>query len=69
VAAQAAVLGGVHGSWEAPADPLPDVWVNDGFALTDFAHLASFLARSSPPQADLDRRLQTLLEGSDDGHE
>jgi hypothetical protein len=64
VTAKEAVLGGVQGAWEAPDDPLPDVWSDDSFALADFRHLAEFLAKSSPPQPDLDRRLKALLEGA-----
>jgi SIR2-like domain len=55
-----AILGGTHGDWEAPDEELPEVWEQDSFAPADFAHLASFLARSSPPQADIDRRLDEL---------
>jgi SIR2-like domain len=62
VTAGEAVLGGARGRWEAPDDPLPDLWREDSFALADFRHLAAFLAKSSAPQSDLDRRLKILLE-------
>ncbi len=62
VTAKEAVLGGVQGAWEAPDDPLPGVWSDDHFALADFRHLAAFLAKSSAPQPDLERRLAALHE-------
>ena len=62
VTAKEAVLGGIQGAWEAPDDPLPGVWSDDRFALADFRHLAAFLAKSSAPQPDLDRRLAALQE-------
>ncbi len=66
VTATEAVLGGVRGAWAAPDDPLPDLWSKDRFALADFRHLAGFLAKSSAPQPDLDRRLKALLEALHD---
>lgn len=45
-----AVLGGVRANWKAPRDPIPDLWEggeHGRLALPDFAHLASYLARSS----------------------
>ncbi|HLN07285.1 MAG TPA: SIR2 family protein, partial [Acidimicrobiales bacterium] len=68
VTAKEAVLGGVKAAWKAPDEPLPDVWNDDSFALADFRCLAAFLAKSSAPQPDLDRRLKALLEslGGDD---
>jgi SIR2-like domain len=65
VTATEAVLGGVQGGWEAPANPVPEIWSEDHFALADFRHLAAFLARSAAPQPDLDRRLNALLEALD----
>jgi hypothetical protein len=65
VTATEAVLGGVQGAWEAPANPVPEIWSGDHFALADFRHLAAFLARSAAPQPDLDRRLNALLEALD----
>jgi hypothetical protein len=61
VARSEAILGGVRGAWVPPKDAPPDLWADDGFALGDFAHLASFLARSSPPQGELEARLAELL--------
>jgi len=56
-----AILGGVRDSWDAPSDPLPDVWVDDEFGLGDFKNLAAFLSRSSPPFGELEKRLAELL--------
>lgn len=61
VAPREAILGGVRDNWESPDDAPPDLWVNDEFALGDFAKLASFLARSSPPMGQLEARLGELL--------
>jgi len=56
-----AILGGVRAGWEKPADPIPDVWVDDAFGLGDFGNLTKFLARSSPPFGELEKRLAELL--------
>lgn len=56
-----AVLGGVRANWEEPQDAPDDLWKDDAFALGDFANLARFLARSSPPQGELEARLGELL--------
>jgi hypothetical protein len=56
-----AVLGGIRAAWEAPADVPGDLWSGDAFKLGDFTNLASFLARSSTPQAELEARLAELL--------
>ncbi len=56
-----AILGGVTDTWDAPTDPLPDVWVDDEFGLGDFKNLAAFLSRSSPPFGELEKRLAELL--------
>lgn len=42
-----AILGGVRGDWDAPADDIQGLWKDGTFALADFAQLASYLARSS----------------------
>lgn len=42
-----AVLGGVRGEWNPPAQTIPNLWADGKMALPDFAHLASYLARSS----------------------
>jgi len=56
-----AILGGVRGDWETPQEAPQDLWADNAFALGDFANLASFLARSSPPQGELEARLGELL--------
>lgn len=61
VGAREAILGGVRADWVAPDEPLPDLWHDDRLALGDFRHLASFLARSSPPEGELEARLADLL--------
>lgn len=61
VGATEAILGGVRAGWEAPKEAPADLWKDDAFALGDFANLASFLARSSPPQGELEARLGELL--------
>ena len=65
-----AILGGIRGEWKAPeVGHAPEgTWSNDGdegdggFALGDFAKLAGYLARSSPPQGELEVRLKELLD-------
>lgn len=47
-----AVLGGLRAGWKPPQDPPPNLWVGGELALPDFAHLASYLARSSARDAD-----------------
>lgn len=61
VGATEAILGGVRADWLKPADAPVDLWADDTFALGDFANLASFLARSSPPHGELEARLSELL--------
>ena len=61
VAPNEAILGGLRNAWGPPDDPPSDVWADDAFLLGDFSHLAHFLARSSPPQAELEARLSKLL--------
>lgn len=56
-----AILGGLRGTWKTPDDPPADVWAGDAFLLGDFSYLAQFLARSSPPQPELEARLSELL--------
>jgi hypothetical protein len=60
--AKEAILGGVRGNWETPpADTPADLWDENRCRLGDFACLAGFLARSSPPQGELEARLSELL--------
>lgn len=41
-----AVLGGLRGEWRAPQSAVPNVWDGERLLLTDFRHLAAYLARS-----------------------
>lgn len=52
-----AVLGGRRGDWADPGGAPEDLWDGNGFALGSFTALASFLARASPPDGDVERRL------------
>jgi hypothetical protein len=61
VAPKEAILGGLRDAWEPPDDPPADVWADDAFLLGDFSYLSHFLARSSPPHAELEARLNELL--------
>lgn len=61
VAPHEAILGGIRADWEPPKEVNPDLWEDGGMALGNFAHLASFLARSSPPQGELEAQLSELL--------
>jgi hypothetical protein len=61
LAAREAVIGGVRADWSPPADTPDDLWADDVFGLGDFRKLATFLARSSPPQGELQERLAELL--------
>lgn len=56
-----AVLSGRRAAWLAPADASEDLWNDSTFKLGDFGSLASFLARSSPPEGELEHRLAELL--------
>ncbi len=61
IAPSEAIIGGVRDCWEPPDDAPPDLWADGKFALADFGKLAGFLARSSPPQGELEARLSQLL--------
>lgn len=61
LAGKEAILGGVRANWKASTDTPEDLWTNDAFGLGDFGRLATFLARSSPPQGELQERLAELL--------
>ena len=69
-----AILSGIQAGWKIPKDDETPkgVWsyesggADGGFALVDFAALAAYLARSAPPQGDLDARLKELLDESHD---
>lgn len=61
-----AILNGVWGKWQKPdSDSAPDyLWNTEGFALVDFANLASYLAKSSASQSEHDDRLGEILSES-----
>jgi hypothetical protein len=61
IAPHEAVLGGIRAPWEVPKDASPDLWGDGGVTLGNFASLASFLARSSPPWDELESQLGELL--------
>jgi hypothetical protein len=61
LAGKEAIIGGVRAAWSVPADVPEDLWTGDAFGLSDFGRLATFLARSSPPQGELQARLAELL--------
>lgn len=52
-----AVLASIRGDWETPASTPADVLEDGRFLLGDFSALAAFLARSSPPDGDIERLL------------
>ena len=60
-----AILGGVRDEWEVPEGLSEDLWDDGGLALGDFAKLARYLARSSPPQGEIEARLDELLATAD----
>lgn len=52
-----AVLSGVRADWKSAGNTPPDdVWDDNKLALREFGPLAEFLARSSPPQRELEAR-------------
>lgn len=56
-----AILGAARADWIVPTDAQIELWSGDRFGLGSFANLATFLARSSPPQGELEARLAELL--------
>jgi hypothetical protein len=56
-----AVLGGVKADWKDGGTTPDDVWADNKLALREFGPLAEFLARSSPPQRELEARLAEVL--------
>lgn len=47
-----AILGGLRGDWKAPEDAVPNLWEGEHLALTDFVHLAAYLARNSARETE-----------------
>lgn len=57
-----AIIGGVRAEWAPPEDPESILWVEDQFALRNFADLAAHLARSVTREAESETLLRDLLE-------
>lgn len=67
--ADEAIIGGVRGPWKTPNDETPDdVWHGGHFAMRDFGRLAKYLARSAPPEGELQQRLSELMAKAADLH-
>jgi hypothetical protein len=49
-----AILGGQRAPWRKPEISAANIWTDDEFALRDFRHLATFLARSSATELEKD---------------
>lgn len=56
-----AILGGLRASWNGADQTPDDLWDKGSCQLGDFSQLSRFLARSSPPRAELEERLTELL--------
>jgi hypothetical protein len=56
-----AILGGLRSGWTAADQAPDDLWDKGSCQLGDFSQLSRFLARSSPPRAELEERLTELL--------
>lgn len=68
VAPEEAILGGRRGDWDDEGAALEtDLWDGSNLALGDFANLAAFLARSSPPKGELEKRLGDLIANAATG--
>jgi hypothetical protein len=57
-----AVVGGLRRAWKGPDDEAADLWVGGKMVLSDFKHLAAYLARSS--SSDEDELLQPPPSGA-----
>ena len=64
-----AILGGQRADWDPPDDAPDDLWDDGGVVLGDFAKLSRYLARSSPPQGELEARLGELLAKAVDAND
>ncbi len=64
VSPKEAILGGLRYDWDEPHDAPDDVWADGTFELGDFSQLSRFLARSSPPDGELEARLGELLSAA-----
>ncbi|MFM2721643.1 SIR2 family protein [Microbacterium mcarthurae (nom. nud.)] len=68
VAPAEAILGGLRNNWDEPSTTPDDTWAKGTFQFGDFANLTRFLARSSPPQGELEARLSELLTAATKSH-
>ena len=59
---ESAIIAGLEAQWDAPEEAPADIWHDGGFALGDFACLSSYLARSAPPQSEIETLLADLLD-------
>lgn len=59
-----AIIGGVRGSWKAPEGTPTGIWNDEKFALCDFQHLATYLARSAMREQEPDAAFRDLLEAA-----
>lgn len=64
-----AIVGGDRGDWKEPKDSSPNVWKDGKFALRDFRHLATYLARSAPSEMAgrseiITEKIESLLDSS-----
>jgi hypothetical protein len=55
------ILSGLRAGWTGSEDAPDDLWGDESCRLGDFSYLSRFLARSSPPKAELEERLNELL--------
>lgn len=56
-----AILGGLRAGWSGGDQAPDDLWDDGTCQLGNFSQLSRFLARSSPPRAELEERLTELL--------
>ena len=60
VAGREAIIGGVRGPWLEKNEDPELVWTDRQFALSDFRHLAKYLARSTAAQHELESAVAAL---------
>lgn len=59
-----AILGGVRAPWKRPDEIPPGIWKDDKLSLCDFRELATYLARSSTGEQQIDAGLREILEAA-----
>lgn len=64
VGGREAIIGGVRGPWLERSDDSTLVWTDRQFALSDFRHLAKYLARSTAAQHELEPSRPELRSGT-----